>query len=149
MLDDLVSIAFVSVDVAIKKFKYGKNKSFYVYWRTIANNSMKAFVKSQLTNESQGKTISLDTENENGSSLHETITSEDIDEQIFLHNSLMAIINNEKNSFSKREKKVISLFLDGYEIKEISKMTKMNIAKVYRAYHSAINKIRHSLITKK
>ncbi len=110
---------------------------------------MKAFVKSQITLESQGKTVSLDTENENGGSLHESISSEDIDEHISLRNSLMAIINNERNSFSKREKKVISLFLDGFEIKEIAKKTKMHIAKVYRAYHSAINKIRHSLIIKK
>ena len=148
-LEDLVSIAFASVDIAVKKYQISKNKTFYVYWKAIASNSMRQFVKEQITSQEQNKTISLDTENDNGGTLHDSISSDNIDEQISLYNSLMSIINNEKSAFSLREKKVISLFLDGYEIKEISKMLKISRAKVYRAYHSAIDKIRRSLIIKK
>ncbi len=110
---------------------------------------MKHYVKQQIVSESKTPTISLDAENDNGGTLHDSVSGENIDEQISLYNSLMALINKKKNTFTKREKTVISLFLDGYEIKEISKILKMNKTTAYRTYHSAINKIRHSLINKK
>ena len=137
------------VDTAIAKYDKKKNNSFYIYWRTIAENAMKHFVKNYRKSHTSEKKLSLDQENESGSTLHDTIASEDIDERISLFNSLMHIINDEKNGFTEFQKKILHFYLEGYDMKEIADMFHTNKVNIYRNYHSAINKIRRSIIIKK
>ncbi len=148
-LEDLVSISFAAVDTAIKKFNASKNQSFYAYWSRIATNAMKSYVKKVLLASHTNGNVSLDEQNDTGGSLHDIVSSNDIEEPISLYSSLMRIINDERNHFTEMEKKIISLFLDGFEIKEIALKIKINKAKAYREYHKALNKLRHSLIDKK
>ena len=148
-LEDLVSISFAAVDTALKKFDLNKNKYFYSYWQRIATNAMKRYVKKVLLVSHTNGNVSLDEQNDTGGSLHDIVSSKDIDESISLYNSLIRIINDERNHFTEMEKKIISLFLDGFEIKEIAIKLRINKAKTYREYHKALNKLRHSLIDKK
>ena len=148
-MEDLVSIAFSAVNTAINKFDMSKKKSFYSYWLQIANNAMKRYFKESVKLREAETTISLDDENECGHSLHDSVSSDDIDKEISIYNSLINIINDERCKLTAKEKIVISLSLDGYDIKEISKILNKNKATIYRNYHSAINKIRHSIIDKK
>ena len=148
-VEDLVSIAFCSVDTAIKKYDAKKNKSFYSYWQCIANNAMKTFVRQSIKSNKTDSTVSLDDQNEYGGTLHDYVASEDLDKEVSIYNSLVCIINDERCNLHKLEKEVITLSLDGYDMKEISKILKINKTTAYRNYHSAINKIRHSIIDKK
>lgn len=135
------------VDIALAKYNPKRNKSFYTYWLKIANNSMKQFVKNYLNTHVDASNLSLDQENDFGGTLHDSI-SDDVDEQINLYNSLMNLISNKNNDFTDMEKKIITLFLDGYEIREISEQLGTNKVRIYRGYHSAINKIRRSIMKK-
>ena len=110
---------------------------------------MKSFVRQHISSKNDGISFSLDDKVERGSTLHDCFGSEDIDKEITVYNSLMDIINDERCNLTDREKKVMSLSLDGYELREISKILNLNYSKIYRSYHNAINKIRYSLIEKK
>ena len=148
-MEDLVSIAFSAVITAIDKFDITKKKNFYMYWLQIAKNAMKKYFKESKKLYELDSKISLDDETESGHSLHDSITSDDVDKEISIYNSLISIINDERCKLTALEKMVISLSLDGYDIKEISKILSKNKTTIYRNYHSAINKIRHSIIDKK
>lgn len=148
-MEDLVSIAFAAVNTAIDKYNAEKSKSFYSYWLQIAKNAMKGYLRESIRLHGSGSEISLDDENESGHSLHDSVSGEDIDKEISIYNALISIINDERCKLTNNEKLVISLSLDGYDMKEISKILNKNKATIYRNYHSAINKIRHSIIDKK
>lgn len=148
-MEDLVSIAFSAVDLAIRKYDPNRNKSFYSYWQRIANNAMKRFVKNAFKANKVNSSVSLDDETEVGSTLHDYLPSEDIDKEISIYNSLISIINDERCKLSLKEKQTITLSLDGYDFNEISKILNCTNKSIYRYYHSAINKIRHSIIDKK
>ena len=148
-MEDLVSISFSAVNTAIDKFDIDKNKSFYSYWLQIAKNAMKKYLKESKRLYETDSKISLDDENESGHTLHDSVSGEDIDKEISIYNSLISIINDDKCKLTNNEKLVISLSLDGYDMTEISKILNKNKATIYRNYHSAINKIRHSIIDKK
>ena len=137
------------VEVALAKYDSKRNDSFYIYWKSIANNAMRQYVKNYKKSHHDEKNLSLDQENEYGGTLHDSIPSEDIDRRMSVFNSLMDIINDENNKFTEYEKKILRYYLDGYNIKEISKILKTNKVRIYRGYHSAINKIRRSIIIKK
>ncbi len=148
-MEDLVSIAFAAVNTAIDKYNIEKNNSFYSYWLQIAKNAMKGYLRESIRLHGSDSEISLDDENESGHSLHDSVSGEDIDKEISIYNALISIINDERCKLTNNEKLVISLSLDGYDMKEISKILNKNKATIYRNYHSAINKIRHSIIDKK
>lgn len=137
------------MNTAIDKIKENKKKTFYSYWERIATNAMKRFVKMSMKQNKGDTGVSLDDETEFGGSLHDSIASEDYDKEISIYNSLITIINDERCKLTAKEKAVISLSLDGYDMVEISKIMKINKTSAYRHYHNAINKIRHSLIDKK
>lgn len=110
---------------------------------------MKTFVRQSIKSNKTDSTVSLDDQNEYGGTLHDYVPSEDLDKEVSIYNSLVSIINDKKCNLHTLEKEVITLSLDGYDMKEISEILKINKTTAYRNYHSAINKIRHSIIDKK
>ena len=145
----MFSVALSTIKVALDKFDENRNYKFYSYWTSIAVNAMRHYAKHTIKESMIDNNISLDTEIDNGSTLHDVLTGENVDKNISLFNSLMNMINNPNTGLSDLEKNVISLFLDGYEFKDISKRLKISKSTTYRSYHSAINRIRHSIIEKK
>ncbi len=110
---------------------------------------MKTFVRQSIIANKGDSTVSLDDQNEYGGTLHDYVPSDDLDKEVSIYNSLISIINDERCKLDVLEKEIITLSLDGYDMREISKILKINKTTTYRNYHSAINKIRHSIIDKK
>ena len=94
--------------------------------------------------------ISLDQSFEgSNSSLHDVVTDNEMVQTITIHDSLLNVVNDDKNKFSKTERLIFSLYLDGYSLKEISKMLCLSISYVYSKYNSIIKKLREILIDRK
>lgn len=152
-VEDYMSLAFSAVITALEKYQEQDTLSFYPYWLTIARNAIMRHIKSSLTNSKLLTTvakISLD-QNIEGSntSLHDVVSDNETIQTMTIHDSLLNIVNNDKNKFSKTERLIISLYLDGYSLKEIGKMLNFSYSYVYSKYNSIIKKLREILNERK
>ena len=74
--------------------------------------------------------------------LHDIVGLEDKSyKKELLSETFIKILEDTNSDFSKREKEVIRLYLDGYEIKDIAKILHCSLQTVYRNYNQAVEKI--------
>ena len=137
--DELHAVAFYNTYPLISK--YSPNKGvFYAYWKRVAFRSMDKYIKANV--KGMG-TSSLDFIPSNTiHELHDIVGLEDKSyKKELLSEVFVKIIDDKYNDFSKREKAVIKLYLDGYEFKDISELLCCSLQTVYRNYHQAVEKI--------
>ena len=137
--DELHAVAFYCTSTLINKFKVGKGV-FYAYWKKVALREIDKFIKNNI----KCMTVaSLDfIPNNTIHALHDVVGIEDkAYEKDMLTEIFYRIMRNPQNRFSKREKEVLSLYLDGYELKLVAELLHISVASAYRIYHKAINKI--------
>lgn len=144
LLDDLMSISFAMVFTCLKTFNYQQN-SFYMYWKIASRNEMVRYLKKNTNASDDGfyKELSLDNQTEEGGSLHDYIGKEDEEmETRNIYNSIIYIINKKENHFTKDEVSTIVLFLGGKDMKQISELLDISLAKTYQTFKNAVLKIR-------
>ena len=144
-LDEFTQVAFVSVAIALKKYKLGTDQSFHSYWHVIAKNQCINFIhQNSFIDYSHNRPISLDsTYGDDGLSLHETCGS--IDHKISFdvtHKQLYDFIVSEKSSLTVDEKVVAYyMFLENYDYDDLIAITKWRRDKVYRTVRKARKKV--------
>ena len=137
--DELHAVAFYNTYPLVKTYVQEKG-FFYAYWKKSALRSMEHYIK---VNVKDVGASSLDFVPSNTvHELHDIVGFEDkAYEKELLNEAFTRIIEDKYNDFSKREKAVIKLFLDGYEISEIAELLGCSLQTVYRNYHQAVEKI--------
>ena len=149
--DDFYSIALMAVNTAIDSYDMSKNSTFFSYCYTIINNSLKRFLKdNHLTIKFRKQILSMDYLYDGGNTLHDIVSyyDETIDRNALLR-TFMELMQNEKYSFSLKEKRIISYFLNGLSMKEISVQMEMALDSCYRLFKRTIQKLRNILSIKK
>lgn len=132
-------MAFYCTYTLLKKYTPSKGV-FYAYWRRAALRAINKCIKQNV--KSIGVT-SLDFVPSNTiHALHDIVGLEDKSyKKELLSEVFIKIIEDKYNDFSNREKNVIKLYLDGYDMKDIAELLHCSIQTVYRNYHQAVDKI--------
>ena len=74
--------------------------------------------------------------------LHDVIgLNDDSYRQQFLVELFTKIVNNPIHDFSLKEKEVVELYLNGYEMADIARLVNRSLASTYRIYKRAVLKI--------
>lgn len=142
--DELMSCAFLAVDIALHSYKTDKG-DFYFYWRKIAINEINHYLKDYVVNkiEFNANVVSLDKE-EGIHSLHDIIGSDDeVLTKESLYGKLSEVIKNKRVGLTDKEREVIELYLKSFSFKEICQKLKCSRDTIYRRYKSAVKKLRH------
>lgn len=140
--DDLTAICFSSVQTALEHYESGQ--SFYPYWKTIAIRNMVDYIKEY---KKEPTHLSLDKDIVKGLTLHDVVSVNVPSNDLAF--SLLLIIEKNPNDFSSFEKAFFNLYLQGYEMKDISEILSVSLTKSYRTLRKIIKKFRHFLINKK
>lgn len=132
-------MAFYCTYTLLKKYTPSKGV-FYAYWRRAALRAINKCIKQNV--KSIGVT-SLDFVPSNTiHTLHDIVGLEDKSyKKELLSEVFIKIIEDKYNDFSRREKNVIKLYLEGYDMKDIAELLHCSIQTVYRNYHQAVDKI--------
>lgn len=143
--DDLASVGLESVMVALRNYNF--IDKFFPYWCIIAEREMiKYLMKDCRTTYS----VSLDSNFKDGdTSFHDVIADIDKERDDSLFESFLGIVNDKKNTLDEKERFIVSHYLSGYSITEISKISNMSRSSIYYHYNSAIKKIREILLETK
>ena len=141
--EELYAVAISAVHIAA--VKYGKNETteFYPYWRSVALN--------QITNYVNKNSYIGRNRNEVGDTLYE---GEELREECdILRNNLTGdyvdslseeILTNNGKLFNlnKGQALVMKLYVQGYDLSEIAKVTHITKSTVYDRYYASISKIK-------
>ena len=140
--DELMSCAFLAVDIALHSYKTDKG-DFYFYWRKISINEINHYLKDYVVTKNEFKVVSLD-KDDGSHSLHDVIGSEDESlTKEALYGKLSEVIKDKRVGLTDKERQVIELYLKSFSFKEIGKKLKCSRDTIYRRYKSAVKKLRH------
>lgn len=146
-IDEIIACAFYACAIAITKYD-DKRKSFYLYWKAIALNEFRSYLRENYKEYfDYGKvSFSLDSSKKD-SSLHDVIGFEDkeIKEDI-VYDSLINVIHDEQTGLSEEETIVMTYYLNGYSYNDIAIICNRSLATIYRRFRSAVEKIRQKMI---
>ena len=148
-IDELASVCMEAAEKALAKYD-DKYYTVYFYFKKIAIRNMVDLIKKHIKFFQCGfKTVSLDSDNLYDSPLSDYIGTNDDFEEGTVADSITNVMIAHPESFSDFEMALLNLYLSGYDLKEISKVLKINKSKTYRTYHQIIDKLRHFLVGKK
>ena len=144
-VEELYAVGLSTIHIAVCKCNIREVKNFYPYWCVIAKNQMFEYIK-QNSYLRGGKTFrgefSLDEKKDNGL-LAEAFGEED---KVFYTHSLTEefqnFIKSNQGNLTKKEKRILALYLDGYMVKEIAKQTHLACSSIHDIYQRALRKIR-------
>ncbi len=149
-MDEIIACAFYACAIAIAKYNYEKSK-FNRYWKTIALNELRAYLKNAYKDyfEYGNISISLDAAKKENS-LHDFIGFDDehIKDDLLLE-SLINIIQDESTGLSEMEIDIMTYYLNGYSYEEIAIICNRSLGTIYRHYRSAVDKIRQKMVGSK
>lgn len=143
--EELYAVALSTIHIAVCKCNIREVRNFYPYWCVIARNQMFEYIK-QNSYLRGGKNFrgefSLDDKVETGL-LAEAFGEED---KVFYTHTIVeefqSFIKTDKGGLTRKEKRILALYLDGYMVKEISKQTNLPLSSIHDIYQRAIKKIR-------
>lgn len=127
-VEELYAVALSSIHIAVSKCKANEIKSFYSYWKKIAEHQMIAYIdKNSYLKGGKGfkGLFSLDEQSSTGL-LAEAFGS--YDSTIYTHtltSEFQNFVTTDQGGLNKKEKKVLSLYLEGYQLFEISRILKI------------------------
>ena len=141
--DDLQSIVFCNTIKVLKNYSCDKGV-FYPYWKKISLRCIDKYLQAhKYFADYLNNMVSLDKIVKEGQkSLHDVIGKEDktVNENLLSEN-LMKIAKDPINKLSVKEQVVIELFLDGFDFKEIARLSGWSLSGIYKFYKSAVKKI--------
>ena len=142
--DELMSCAFLAVDIALRSYKTEKG-DFYFYWRKISINEINHYLNDYVINKSEFNVslVSLDKEENGSHSLHDIIG--EVDDSIkkdALLDKINEVIKDKRVGLTNKEALVIDLFLKSLSFVEIAEKIKCSRDTVYRHFKSAVKKLR-------
>ena len=113
---------------------------FYAYWKKVSLRMLDEYV---MRSQNPHSSISLDISfTDCTKTLHDIVGKEDNSlKRNYLLEQLTKIINDPFNNFSEKEKTTIRCYLNGLEMKEISKILNRSLSSTYRIYKQAVEKI--------
>lgn len=141
-VEDYMSVAYEATLVAMERYTSGPN-SFYSYWRLIAINKISKFVRShRKLAVLDVATIRIDESfNFDNIKVHDSSFSDTYFKEENLTSSILNTMRH-SNQFSYQEYRIVSLFLEGYEFKEIAKEMRKSRSTVYYLFQNAVSKLR-------
>ena len=148
--EEIHSDVFSNTFQLIEKYSLDKGK-FYSYWLKASLRTIYKDLREIKERHYYEKSyISLDEAFLSKNILHDYLNNDEIAiSRQFLLDSFLTIINDPKNNFTDKERRVIKLFLSGYSHKEIAKLTHHSLSAIYKFYNSAVNKIGKVMVQKK
>ncbi|MDY4848973.1 MAG: hypothetical protein SO176_01760 [Bacilli bacterium] len=147
--DDFFLSALNAIYIALDAFDVKKYDNFYPFWYEVAKHEIFHIIRENAY-QYGGKAFSGVSLNgiapENSLRLSETVGSVDENiKSISLIDEVKEIIFNPKYKFSDKEQKIISLYLQGYDLKEISRLFKTGSHNVYYTFNNIVKKVKEIL----
>jgi len=145
--DELEAVGLQSIFTVVTAIK-SNSTSFLSYWKVVARREMINYIDQNSYHVGaklfSGVSLNDSSPLEDGLSNSEIYGKKDDEKEKIFKKEILSILETNKK-FTKTEKKIITLFLENYTFKEISKMTGRCLSDVYINFNKSAKKLKSIL----